>query len=298
MGENRSNIRLGLSGVVKFAFISLLLSSVCFPQGVMAEINDGTELRTALLNGDTTIKITGIGAPMSFTVPNPGQEFIFESELWDPHKTWLEMDNADLTFMGDVTFQSAKFVQDADSFDEFFLGASLVETRLSYATDKSFGDFFGGAIHNNGDLSFVGQGISFVDNAIHAGTQWSENNKKDVRGRGAGLYNEKSVTVAADTKINFSGNKIITGAYTGGAVDDGKSWMDSLSQGAGFYNEGTANILGAATFTNNYVGQLWVDSRADAFSDGAGLYNAKDIVFGKSVIFTGNVAEKPWSWCL
>ena len=80
MGDNRSNVRLGLSGVVKFAFASLLLSSVCFPHQVLGYyIYDGTELRTALLNGTSTIElIASEDNPQSFSVPNPGQEFNFK----------------------------------------------------------------------------------------------------------------------------------------------------------------------------------------------------------------------------
>ena len=116
MGDNRSNTVFRLSGIaVRFAFVSMLLCSVAMPYQALAAddlyaaINDGTELRTALLQGFSSITLTSKGdAAGGFSIPNPGQEFI--NKVYHD-ETWLTAENYDLSFMGEVTFQDGFFVQ-------------------------------------------------------------------------------------------------------------------------------------------------------------------------------------------
>ena len=313
MGDNRSNVCLGLNGVAKFAFVSLLLSSVCFPHQVLAYIYDGTVLRTALLNGTSTIElIASEENPQSFSVPNPGQEFNFkvrpfyiENEFVDSGvtKSWLKLKNYNVNFMGEVAFQQAYYKQDGFYLDvsEYEGEARLADPMKGFIrreggeTDKLVSEFFGAAVYNDGELSFTGKSIAFEANMIDASSLLSKNTIRDVKGKGAGLYNEKSVVVATDTAALFKDNIIVTGSYTGGAVGDSENWRASLSQGAGLYNAGTAVFGGETVFDGNYVGQMWLDNRAyeygAAFSEGAGLYNEKEITFGNKVTFKNNEAH-------
>ncbi len=286
MGDNRSNTVFRLSGIaVRFAFVSMLLCSVAMPYQALAAddlyaaINDGTELRTALLQGFSSITLTSKGdAAGGFSIPNPGQEFI--NKVYHD-ESWLTAENYDLSFMGEVTFQDGFFVQKP----AFAVRGDEYSKNLPNNPNESpITSFLGGAIKNNGNLEFVGKSIAFVDNTIDAATIFNQE-ASAVTARGAGVYNEKSMTVASDTTALFDGNTIVSGAK------GSKGYALSLSQGAGVYNQGDLNFLGSATFKDNIVSQQWGQIAVPTQSDGAGLYNEKDVTFAKSATFSGNIAE-------
>lgn len=286
MGDNRSNMVFRWSGIaVRFAFVSVLLCSVAMPYQVLAaddvsaDLNDGTELRTALLQGLSSIVLTSKGdASGGFSIPNPGQEF--RNKVYRD-KTWLTAENYDLSFMGEVTFQDGFFVQKP----AFAVRGDEYSTNLAVKpNDNPITSFLGGAINNSGNLEFVGKSIAFVDNTIDAATKFKQQ-ASAVTARGAGVYNEKSMTVASDTTALFDGNTIVSGA------SGSEGYALSLSQGAGVYNQGELNFLGSVTFKDNIVSQEWIHAAVPTQSDGAGLYNEKDVTFAQSATFSGNKAE-------
>ncbi len=321
MGDNRSNVCLGLSGVVvRFAFASLLLSSVCFPSEVLANnigINDGTDLRTALLDGTWMHELGAEGVESStsgFSIPNPGQEFIKKGKH---HKTWLKTNSVDLDFMGEVAFQNAHFIQRGttelatdpwvivDENGELILslegyaGGTIWEApKENYVTT-----FYGGALHNGANTSFTGTSISFKNNKIDSATHWKEaEHALDTFSQGAAVYNSGVLTVSSDTRAAFDSNIVIAGTTkTGGETNH---FANAAAQGGALFNKGLANFEGESSFSNNIVTQKWIhtgryyDSKkgettydAWSLSDGGAIYNEKDIVFSKSVTFVGNRAE-------
>ncbi len=306
MGDNRSNVCLGLSGVVvRFAFASLLLSSVCFPLTVLAEdddrltlINDGTELRNALLQGTMTIELKGSeGAEKGFTVPNPGQEFILKRPTFEEyindylgtaesypyvgvHENWLSTDKYNLTFMGNVSFQDAYYTQKIQS-----------GSNADWITD-----FTGSVIHNNGDMVFSGTNISFVGNETYAKIDgigdFPGKAGADLMARGT-FYNEKYMATEKDTALLFKNNLVTTGSR--GIKDNVIHYYTTNGLGAGLHNAGTADIKGDASFVGNVLDHFYGEETVYSENHGAGLYNAGDITFYKTALFQGNIAQNAYN---
>lgn len=307
MGDNRSNVRLGLSGVIKFAFASLLLCSVSLPYQAIANnmgVNDGTDLRTALLDGSWSLSLGSNVEGSGFSIPSPGQEFIRKSKHED---TWLNTQNVDLDFMGAVTFQNAyygqeKLLEKADPFADYtrfhgYLGGEVWSVSEDGDTITSFE---GGAIHNEAHTSFTGKSIAFVSNTIDATTFYKED-PSDILAKGGAFYNADTLTVAPDTDAAFNSNMVIVGAAAV-SKEEGPSFANAYAQGGALFNKGDAYFEGDASFSNNIVTQRWVNTwgfppkdgetrDAWSLSDGGAIYNEKDIVFSKSATFVGNKAE-------
>ncbi len=273
----------GVSSAKKYLFITLLLSSVCFPSDVFAGsssdeeegfigISTPTALQEALLGGGYAIELIREGNGTSeFGYAIEAEEaykFRADDSIAVTHQSWLTSD-FDLTFSGVTSFQNAYY--DQKMVPE---GSS---SRVEYITD-----FKGGAIHNKGSLLFLGKEANFLDNTID--TIFIDPNVEidKIKGQGGAIYNEKDFVVADTVTATFRGNEIMAGAC------DKKGAVESSALGGGLYNSGNALFKGVSNFIDNKVETLIV--APGSISEGGGVYNVSNVEFHKDALFQGNMA--------
>lgn len=276
----------------KTLFITLLLSSVCFPGDVFA-IENGDDILGLLINGNTSLTLSGDMAPdgTGYVVPVPGDPFDGRNGR---NVSWVK-NSQNLTFQGYTVFYDNTYV--------------MGEKEPGKNDDLNF-SLKGGVFDNEGSLSFVGNKVVFgpvsydenkngeedIGNNIYVDYTVTENDKTDLLGYGASIHNTGKLNFSDMTEAVFDSNFVAVGLK-----DDATDDIRAEAFGGAVYNAGEAYFGSKATFSNNFVHQLY--SRSDGvtikdidrgnLSGGGAYYNAEKAktIFNGDTSFVSNVAS-------